>query len=286
MDGVKAGVATSRLRRGSWGSSFHYSFGLLPAEQRRGIESLYAFCRVIDDVADEGPIDPAGAAAALGTFRDEIGRCYTGNPKLSVTRALQGCIVRFGIERQPFEDLLEGVAMDLYKSRYATFEELRLYCSRVASAVGLICLRIFDCRHPDSRVYAMSLGIALQLTNILRDLKADAALGRVYLPRDEIDRFGYSETELLRGACTPAFLSLMRHQAERAHRHFEDAAAALPAQDKPRLLAAEVMGAIYRRLLRRIEETGFRVFERRIQIPRLMQIGLALRARATGQVGD
>ncbi|HEU4402458.1 MAG TPA: squalene/phytoene synthase family protein, partial [Candidatus Polarisedimenticolia bacterium] len=195
-------------------------------------------------------------------------------------------IARFGIPRRPFEDLLDGVEMDLYKTRYQSFEELRVYCYRVASAVGLVCLSIFGCRQARSRDYAVDLGIALQLTNILRDLKADAARGRIYVPRDEIEACGYSEAELLRGVRNAAFLALMHRQAARAERHFESAAAALPAGDRPRLLAAEVMGAIYRRLLRRIERDGFRVFERRITVPRLTQIGVALRARVTGHVGE
>jgi 15-cis-phytoene synthase len=285
MERVTASGEARPCGRASTGSSFRYSFGLLPKERRRGIEAVYAFCRAIDDLADERPLDGARAAAGLQAYRDEIDRCYGGIPTLPVTRDLQACIVRFAIERQPFDDLLAGVAMDLSKSRYATFEDLRVYCSRVASAVGLICLPIFGCRHPRSRAYAMDLGIALQLTNILRDLKADAARGRIYLPVDEIERFGYSETELLRGARTPAFLRLMRHQAERAHLHFENAASALPASDRPRLLAAEVMAAIYLRLLKRIERSGFRVFERRMRVPRLTQVRLVLRAWVTGQVG-
>src|SRR6267378_1514008 len=173
--------------------------------------------------------------------------------------------------------------MDLRVTRYANFDELRVYCRRVASAVGLICLPIFGCRHPGSRDYAVELGVALQLTNILRDLKTDAARGRIYLPLDEIASFGYSEAELLRGARTEAFAALMRHQAGRAHRHFEVAARALPEADRPRLLAAEVMRAIYLRLLRRIERDDFRVFERRVAVPRLAQLGVALRAWVLGE---
>jgi 15-cis-phytoene synthase len=270
--------------RGSAGSSFHYSFGLLPPERKRGIECVYAFCRAIDDLADEGPIDPETAAAGLRLYREEIARCYGGEPGLAVTRDLQACVRRFGIPREPLEDLLAGVEMDLRVTRYETFDDLRVYCRRVASAVGLVCLPIFGCGDPRSRDYAVDLGIALQLTNILRDLKADAARGRIDLPLDEIDRFGYSEAELLAGVRNAAFVDLMRHQVERADRHFALAARALPERERPRLLAAEVMGAIYRRLLRRIEADGFRVFDRRITVPRTTQIALALRAWATGRV--
>lgn len=269
----------------SSGSSFHYSFGLLPAAQRQALEAVYAFSRAIDDVADEGPWDAARAAAALRRYRDELARCYGGEPSLPVMRALRGAIVRYGIPRGPLEDLLDGVGMDLERNRYATFEELRPYCTRVASAVGLVCLAIFGCRHPRSRDYAIELGIALQLTNILRDLKTDAVRNRIYIPLEEMQRFGYGEEALLRGERSAAYLALMRHQAARAHRHFDAAAGLLPEEDRPRLLAAQVMGAIYHRLLRRIEGSEFRVFERRIAVPRWAQLGVALRARVLGQVG-
>src|SRR5207245_6783205 len=148
----------ARPVRASAGSSFHYSFGLLPHEQKRGIESVYAFCRAIDDLADEGPVDPARAAAGLRAYREEIALCYGGGPSLAVTRDLQACVRRFGIPREPLEDLLAGVEMDLGVSRYETFDDLRVYCRRVASAVGLICLPIFGCGHPRSRDYAVDLG--------------------------------------------------------------------------------------------------------------------------------
>ncbi len=281
----------ARPRRASGGSSFHYSFGLLPRAQRRGIETFYAFCRAIDDLADEGsgicrgPLCGQGAVAALRLYREEIARCFGGRPTLPVARDLQACIRRFGIPREPLDDLLDGVEMDLHRTRYATFDDLRDYCYRVASAVGIVCLSIFGCRHARSRDYAIDLGIALQLTNILRDLKADALRGRIYVPLDEIRGFGYSEAELLAGVRNASFLALMRHQVARGYRHFDRAAAILPEADRPRLLAAEVMAAIYRRLLRRIEEEEFRVFERRITVPRMTQIGVALRAWATGRAG-
>jgi phytoene synthase len=284
-------------RHSSRGSSFHFSFGLLRRDRRKGIEAVYAFCRVIDDVIDDIANEIPGeslaasgrnerAAEDLRRFRQEIALCYGGRPTRLVTRDLQDSIDRFGIPREPFEDLLDGVEMDLARTRYESFEDLRGYCYRVASTVGLICTSIFGCQHPASRDYAIDLGIALQLTNILRDLKTDAERGRIYIPLDEIRSFGYSEEALLAGERTPAFLELMRHQMRRADEHFDRAARALPDADRPRLLAAEVMGAIYRRLLRRIESGGFRVFDGRITVPRLQQLGLALRAWVTGSVGD
>jgi phytoene synthase len=279
-------VSGDRPRGGapSAGSSFHYSFGLLPRERRRAIETVYAFCRQVDDLADEG-MSGRDAQAELLLVRDELERCYQGASTLPVTRGLQDSIRRFRIPREPFEAILEGVEMDLHKRRYATFAELRGYCVRVASAVGLLCLPIFGCRHQRSRDYAVDLGIALQLTNILRDLKADAARGRIYLPADEMESFGYGERELMAGETGPAFLALMRYQAARATRHYESAAAALPVIDRKPLLPAEVMGAIYRRLLRRLEAERFPVFEKRIVVPRLTQLSLVFRAWVTGRVG-
>jgi phytoene synthase len=281
---LNAGQASGRGGVSSSGSSFHYSFGLLPRERRRAIENVYVFCRQVDDLVDEGLPD-RDAAAGLTLFRHELERCYQGSPTLQVTRALQETIRRFRIPREPFEAILEGVEMDLHKRRYADFAELRGYCVRVASAVGLICLPIFGCAHPRSRDYAVDLGIALQLTNIIRDLKADAERGRIYLPNDELEAFGYSDGELLAGERNSAFLALMSYQAARAVRHFDSASAALPATDRRCLLPAEVMGAIYRRLLRRLEAERFPVFERRVTVPRLAQLTLVLRAWATGRVG-
>ncbi|HYV17722.1 MAG TPA: presqualene diphosphate synthase HpnD [Verrucomicrobiae bacterium] len=269
---------------GSTGSSFHYSFTLLPRERRRAIEAVYGFCRVVDDLADEAA-SSRDAQAGLYLFRDELVRCYDGAPTLPVTRGLQEHIRRFRIPREPFEAILEGVEMDLHKRRYADFAELRGYCVRVASAVGLVCLPIFGATHPKSRDYATDLGLALQLTNILRDLKGDAARGRIYLPQDEMEHFGYHEQALLRGDRSTAFLALMRYQADRADRHFEAAAAALPDSDRRALLPAEVMGAIYRRLLRRMRDERFPVFERRVAVPRLTQVRLTLAAWVTGRVG-
>jgi phytoene synthase len=271
-------------RRSSSGSSFHFSFGILPPDARRAIEAVYGYCRAVDDIVDARPIDRGRAARLLQDHREDLARCWTGEPDLPVLKELQWAVRQFGLPRAPLEEILDGVAMDLERSRYAAFEDLRQYCLRVASAVGIVCLSIFRCRDPRSRDYAVALGIALQLTNILRDLKPDAARGRIYIPQDEIAAFGCSEAALLRGERTPAFLDLMRHQAGRARRYFDEAARLLPDQDRPRLLAAEVMAAIYRRLLRRIEASGFRVFDRRLGVPRLTQIGLALQARVTGQV--
>jgi phytoene synthase len=282
---MSAPTLAGRGEAASHGSSFHYSFNLMSRERRRAIEAVYAFCRVVDDLADES-LSGRDAQAELYLVRDDLHRCYEGAPAFPVTRALGEAIRRFRIPREPFEAILEGVEMDLHKRRYADFAELRGYCVRVASAVGLVCLPIFGCSHPRSRDYAIDLGIALQLTNILRDLKADAARGRIYLPLDEMEQFGYHERALLRGERSSAFLALMRYQAARAVRHFDAAASVRPEPDRKALLPAEVMGAIYRRLLRALERQRFPVFERRVEVPRLTQAGLTLRAWVTGNAGD
>ena len=196
-------------------------------------------------------------------YREEVSRCYGSTPRLPVTRSLQAAIGRFGIPREPLEDLLDGVAMDLRKSRYRDFKELRVYCLRVASAVGLVCLPIFGCSDGRSRAYAIDLGIALQLTNILRDLKTDAARGRIYVPLDEIAGCGYSEAELLRGVRTPGYLDLMRRQAERAHRHFDSAARLLPEPDRTpsgyRLYGEDAVERV--RFIKRAQALGFTLEE-------------------------
>jgi phytoene synthase len=282
---MSTSTLAGRGEAASAGSSFHYSFNLMSRERRRAIEAVYAFCRVVDDLADES-LSGRDAQAELYLVRDDLNRCYDGTPAFPVTRALGEAIRRFRIPREPFEAILEGVEMDLHKRRYSDFAELRGYCVRVASAVGLVCLPIFGCSHPRSRDYAIDLGIALQLTNILRDLKADAARGRIYLPLDEMESFGYHEQALLRGDRSSAFLGLMRYQAARAVRHFDAATAVRPEADRRALLPAEVMGAIYRRLLRALERERFPVFERRVTVPRLTQLGLTLRAWVTGRAGD
>jgi phytoene synthase len=188
----------------------------------------------------------------------------------------------FPIRREHLEAILDGVEMDIDKRRYATFEELAEYCYRVAAAVGLACIEIFGYTDPRARDYAVNLGIALQLTNILRDLRSDAERGRIYLPLDELRRFGYSEDDLLRGRYTRPYLELMRFQADRTHAYFRAARAALPRADRRRLLAAEIMGVIYRALLREIEARQFRVFDRRVRLsaPRKLALALSVYLRA------
>jgi len=251
-------------------TNFYYSFLVLPPDKRRAIVGVWDFCRAVDDAVDE-PGGGTGAATdeALAAWRDEVARCFDGGtPETEQGRALQPLIARFGLPRRPFDDLIDGVAMDTGHRRYRTFEELREYCYRVASTVGLICLEIFGYRDVRSRDYAVHLGLALQLTNILRDVKADLQRGRLYVPTDELVRFGCTEEDLRRGEMTPAVRALLAHQAERARRFYAEARAALPRHDAGRLVAAEIMGAIYRAILDKIERRGYDVFSEVVRIPR------------------
>ena len=267
-------------------TSFYYSFLVLPARKRRAIIAVWDFCRAVDDAVDEAP-DATVARNRLSLWRDELAACYAPNglPKTSQARTLKPYVTEFDLPRRPFEDLVEGVEMDLVHARYQTFAELADYCRRVASAVGLICVEIFGYRDPAARAYALDLGVALQLTNIIRDVTADLRNGRVYLPVEDLARFRVTEDDLRAGRLTQAVRSLMRFECERARFYYTKAAAALPPVDRRRLLAAEIMGAIYFEILRRIERAGYDVFSRRIRVPRPYRALIALRLWARAMFG-
>ncbi len=268
-------------------TSFYYSFLVLPARKRRAIVAVWDFCRAVDDAVDlieVGPVPPfdlaqAGSAGGpLAMWREELNACYTGRePATAQGKALQPYIREFGLPRQPFEDLIDGVQMDLSHARYPTFHALAEYCRRVASTVGLICIEIFGYRDPGTRDYAVNLGMALQMTNIIRDVAADLAQGRVYLPAEDLSRFGVSEDDLRAGVVTPSIRDLLRFECERARYYYRCAADELPAVDARSLVAAEIMGGIYFGILRRIERSGYDVFSRRIRVPRPARALIALR---------
>lgn len=261
-------------------TNFYYSFLVLPAEKRRAIIAVWDFCRAVDDAVDETPdgATPTEAVARerVSWWRCELARCFgAGAPESPQGQRLVPFIAAFELPRQPFEALIEGVEMDLGNRRYETFPDLYEYCIRVASAVGLICLNIFGARDPGARQYAIDLGVALQLTNILRDIPGDLAQGRLYVPLEDLRRHGCSEADLLAeadargsGVRSPQVLALLRQQAERARDYYQRAARGLPRRDRRCLVAAEIMGAIYRALLRRIERNGYDVFSRVVRIPR------------------
>ena len=265
----------SRLTRKSR-SNFFYAFLFLPKEKRQAMYAVYAFCRSVDDVAD-GDASAADKRLHLDEWRREIDHCYAGTPSHPIGVQLAQTIHRFPIPKEHFEELIAGVEMDLTHTRYPTFADLYEYCYRVAGVVGLMCVEIFGYRNPKTKDYAVNLGVALQLTNIMRDIRVDAARGRIYLPQDELARYGYTEPELWRGAHTPAYVELMRFSAARARQYFENASQLLAAEDRRSLCAAEIMGAIYYRLLETIEAADYRVFDRIITIPTTRKLWIALR---------
>lgn len=259
---------------------------MLPASRRNAIVAVWDFCRAVDDAVDEagpgeGPLTPearAGAAAELREWRAEIARCFDGaSPVTPQGRALAPFIRTLQLPRGPFEDLIDGVEMDLERDCYATFDELTEYCRRVASAVGLICIEIFGCRTAAARAYAVDLGLALQLTNIVRDIGNDLRRGRVYLPQEDMARFGVTPADLAAGRVTGPVRELLAFECRRARTYFERAANERPREDARRLIAAEIMGAIYFEILRRIEARHFDVFTARIRVPRLHRAWIALK---------
>ncbi|MFQ5533168.1 MAG: presqualene diphosphate synthase HpnD, partial [Candidatus Methylomirabilales bacterium] len=229
-------------------SSFYYSFLLLPRPKREAMYAVYALCRSVDDIADD-PGDEAEKAERLKAWREELDRCYAGQPTLPITKQLRESLNRYPIPKGYFEELIAGVEMDLIINRYATFDDLYTYCYRVASVVGLICIEIFGYSQQSTKEYAVNLGLALQLTNILRDLKTDGRRGRIYVPQEDLERFSYSEDDLLNCRYTPQFFPLMQFEAERALEHFRRAAQNLRPDDWKNMVAAEIMGRTYRETL-------------------------------------
>ncbi len=265
-------------------SNFYYAFMLLPPQRRQALYAVYAFCRFVDDIADDDEVnDPA---QLLDRWREELDRVYGGEPTRPVSRALAAAGRLFTIPREHFEEIIAGVEMDLTRKRYATFEDLRLYCYRVASAVGLICIEIFGYTNPSSKIYAEKLGIAFQLTNILRDVKVDASRGRIYLPLEVLARFEVSEDEILGGRYTSNFVRLMEFEASRALDFYHEARAALPAEDRSSLLTAEAMRAIYGELLARIVRSNYRVLDRRLSLSAPRKLYLVGRAWASGRIAS
>src|SRR5262245_14839178 len=261
-------------------TSFYYAFLVLPAEQRRAIVAVWDFCRAVDDAVDE-PADRGQVVTgreAVCFWRAELARCFDAEPpRTRQGRGLQPFIERFGLPRQAFEDVIDGVAMDLETTRYATFDELYEYCRRVASAVGLVCIKVFGCRGSQAVEYAVNLGLALQLTNILRDISSDWLHGRLYLPLEDLRAFACTEDALGSGVVTEPVQQLVRYECGRAREFYRRASAALPAEDRHRLVAAEIMRAVYYQTLSRIELRGYDVFTETVRVPRATQAAIALR---------
>jgi phytoene synthase len=264
---------SATLRR----TNFYYSFVFLPREKRRAIEAVYAFARRGDDVVDSG-LAPEEAALEIARYRQALDDCYAerhaafADPQLA---ALARSIREFKIPRQPFEDLILGLEMDLNGAQYETYDDLSCYCYRVASTIGLIAIEIFGYTDPRTRDYAVNLGQALQLVNILRDIQSDARRARIYLPRQDLEQFGVRPAELLSGAYNDPLIELMQFECDRARRCFRVARQSLPPQDRRAMVAAEIMAAIYWRLLGRIQGRGYNVFGKRVRLPALEKLWIA-----------
>ena len=249
------------------GSNLAFAFFSLPKDKRRDISTFYAFCRHVDDLADDPGLPASDRRARLAGWRTWIRRSSEGEPDFAGEVRL--LIKKYSLKVLHFEDILNGVEMDLQPVRFATFAELSEYCYRVASAVGLISIEIFGYKNARCRDYAYYLGLALQLTNIIRDVGTDLANGgRIYIPLDEMARFNYPEEELVQRKYNDRFVDLMKFQAERAHAYFQKAIETLPAEDHRSMVAAELMREVYYKLLTRIEKDHFRVFKKKYRLSR------------------
>jgi phytoene synthase len=256
------------------GSSFYYSFLFLAAPRRRAITALYAFCREVDDVVDE-TAEMQIAAAKLAWWRAEVANLYRGNPQHPVTGALQPFIQEYALSQEHLNEIIDGMEMDLTQTRYLDWAALERYCHRVAGVVGLLAARIFGYRDARTLEYARDLGIAFQLTNIIRDVGEDARKNRIYLPMDELKRFDVPAADILNARETPQFNALMRFQDERARGWYDKALAALAAQDRRAQRPGLIMAAIYKALLDEIGRDDFRVLSRRTSLTPLRKFWIA-----------
>ena len=245
--------------------NFYYAFLTLPARRRRAIYVAYSFCRYCDDSVDAERSD-AEKLRMLAELRDKLNRCYQGQADEPLFLGLADVARQYDIPQEYFREVLAGVESDLVKNRYQNFEELSRYCYQVASVVGLICLQIFGYKDARARQYAIDLGLAMQLTNIARDVKEDLTFDRIYLPQDELARFGYSEEELLAGTCNDAFVNLMRFQARRARDYFRSGFQLLPYLSPRSRACPAALGLIYSKVLDRIEDANYNVLDRRVSL--------------------
>jgi len=252
-------------------SNLALAFISLGRTRRRDITIFYAFCRVIDDIADSRNLNADEKRRQLTEWRGWLRDPTSQKPALA--RNIRRLMEKYTLAPEMLEEIIAGVEMDLSTSRYATFEKLRVYCYRVASAVGLVSIEIFGYRNPACKEYAIQLGLALQMTNIIRDVGKDLRAGRIYLPQEDLARFNYSELELQKRQYNVRFVQLMEFEAKRAREFFARAAALLPSEDRRSMVAAEIMSSVYRTLLRRIELDKFRVFEKEYRLNKLEKAG-------------
>lgn len=264
------------------GSSFYYAFLFLPADRRAAITAFYAFCREVDDVVDEIS-DGSVAAAKLGWWQKEVIQAFTGQPTHPVMLALMPHAATFGIEKNHLLAVIEGCQMDLNQTRYLDFPGLSRYCHLVAGVVGEVAARIFGQTDEATTAYAHKLGLAFQMTNIIRDVGEDALRGRIYLPIDELQRFEVKAQELMQRTYSERFTALMQFQTARAHALYDEALALLPSADRRAQKPGLMMASIYRTLLREIETSGFQVLHQRIGLTPLRKLWLAWKMQALGR---
>ena len=261
-------------------SNFYWGFRLLSPERRRGLTAVYAFCRAADDIADE-PGLRTNPTQMIARWREELHAAYAGQPRHLIGIALADTVARFAIPRAHFDAVVDGVEMDLRRTRYERWEgDLADYCYRVAAAVGLIAIEIFGYSNASAREYAVNLGLAFQLTNILRDVAEDAARGRIYLPGEDLARFGCPEADILAGRCSEEFRRLMAFECARAGEYYGRARFSLAEEDRPSLAAAEAMRLIYEQLLRRVIFLRYDVFGVRVRLTSAEKAALAIAAWA------
>jgi len=265
-------------------SNLALAFFALPKERKRDITIFYAFCRVVDDIADSNTLSEPERRSQLDTWKEALLRPVANEDPFAAE--LRAVIARYQIPVTHFQEIIAGVEMDLAPRRYATFADLRLYCYRVASAVGLVSIEIFGYRDPACREYAEALGLALQLTNILRDVGEDYANGqRIYLPTDELDRFGFSEENLAQKHYNAQWIALANFQADRAFQYFKEAAELLPKVDRKSMIAAEIMGGIYSGILWKMKRDGFRVLHKRYRLNRCEKALIILKMLVSSRLG-
>jgi phytoene synthase len=245
-------------------SNLALAFIAMSGERRRDITTFYAFCRVVDDIADDTTRDAETKRRELAEWRRSLRESFEGEPDLA--EPVRSLMERYPITQEMLEEIIAGVEMDIDINRYANFEELRIYCYRVASAVGLVSIEIFGYTNPRCREYAVALGLALQMTNIIRDVAVDLAAGRIYLPQEDIARFNYSERDLEQRVSDSRFLQLMNFEAARAEAFYAEASRLLPREDRRAMLPAEIMHSVYHALLGRMRRDNFRVFEKKYRL--------------------
>ncbi|NNG28257.1 MAG: presqualene diphosphate synthase HpnD [Ignavibacteriaceae bacterium] len=257
-------------------SSFYYAFNLLPSAKRDAMNTVYAFCRQTDDIVDEGNDPTSLKYEKLRKWRIELEKSFSGHSDYLILNKLSSTIQKFNIPLEPFFELLMGMEMDLQKNRYLTFDDLQLYCYRVASTVGLVCVEIFGYKHTSTRDFAVNLGIALQLTNILRDIKKDSENGRIYLPQEDLKKFNYNEKDILNQTYNNNFKEMMKYESDRAREYFDEATASLNIEDKASMFAARAMQHIYYKMLGKIIDVDYDVYNNNIKVSTFQKVGISV----------